>query len=54
MLSVEDEWSKTAHYRSLSIDGGPMWFTGFHFQNVLQFETGRGNYGEMENTGWEG
>jgi hypothetical protein len=27
-LSVEDEWSKTASDRVLSIDGGPMWFSG--------------------------
>ena len=25
-LSVEDEWSKAARDRALSIDGGPMWF----------------------------
>ena len=25
-LSVEDEWSKTAHDRALSSDGGSMWF----------------------------
>jgi hypothetical protein len=28
MLLVEDEWSETAHDRALSIDGGPMWFSG--------------------------
>jgi hypothetical protein len=26
-LSVEDEWLESAHYRALSINGGPMWFS---------------------------
>jgi hypothetical protein len=30
-LSVEDEWSKTARDRVLSIDGGPMWFMALAF-----------------------
>jgi hypothetical protein len=30
-LSVEDEWSKTARDRSLSSDGGHMWFMSFSF-----------------------
>jgi hypothetical protein len=25
-LSVEDEWSETARYRALFVDGGPLWF----------------------------
>jgi hypothetical protein len=32
MLSVEGEWSITAHDRALSIDGGPMWIMVFTFR----------------------
>jgi hypothetical protein len=40
MLSVEDEWSETASDRALSIDGGPMWFSGL-IKMLAQHETGR-------------
>jgi hypothetical protein len=52
MLSVEDEWLIITRDRAPSHDGGSIWFMLVIGSGLC--ETGWGNWGKVENTGWEG
>jgi hypothetical protein len=45
-LSVQDEWSETAHDMAISIYGGPMWFMAFAFGLWHNMKPGRAIWGK--------